>query len=247
MATRRFDICNLLSYHLGKEIVEIMRKTGFVLLIVCMAGSSLGASGTRENEAGKSGSEKIEAVVTYIRGEVTINNQPGEEGKIVPLGATVKTGADSAVEISFGSQNIFRVEADTITTISIGKKERRIQLQKGSIDAVFDRLGMLSDNDQFRVETPSVVAGIRGTVFYIKVEKPDTTYLCTCHGTVHQQAADGSVEKEVTAYHHKAYRYIKSDTGVNIETGSLIYHDDSTMERLGEKIDVKIPWGRTVE
>jgi len=50
--------------------------------------------------------------------------------------------------------------------------------------------------------------------------------------------------KDVTAYHHKAYRYIKSDTGVQIESGSLIYHDDEAMQSLGNKIDVKIPWGR---
>ena len=221
-----------------------MRKIGLVLLCVYMAGISLGASGTRENEADTSGSETIEAVVTYIQGEVTINNQPGEEGTTVPLGATVETGEGSTVEITFGSQNIFRVEADTITTISIGKKERRIQIQKGSIDAVFERLSMFAGNDRFRIETPSVVAGIRGTVFYINVEKPDTTYLCTCHGTVHQKAADDTVEKDVTAYHHKAYRYIKSDTGVQIESGSLIYHDDEAMQSLGNKIDVKIPWGR---
>ena len=230
-----------------KEITETMRKNVLIVLIMVLVVFSLAASGTREKDSERSDTEKIEAVVTYIQGEVTINNQPGAEGNTVPLGATVKTGEDSAVEITFGSQNIFRVEAETITTIHIGKNERRIQVQKGSIDAVFERLGMFAGNDQFRVETPSVVAGIRGTVFYINVEKADTTYLCTCHGTVHQEAAGDSVEKDVTAYHHKAYRYIKTDSGVKIESGSLIYHDDEAMQSLGNKIDVKIPWGRPSE
>ncbi len=221
-----------------------MRKSGLVLLVVCMVVSSIGASGTREKETETSGAEKIEAIVTYIQGEVTINNESVEEGAVVPFGSTVQTGPNSAAEITFGRQNIFRVEAETITTVSIGQTERRIQIEKGSIDAVFDRLGMIANNDQFRVETPSVVAGIRGTVFYIKVEQPDTTYLCTCHGTVHQETVDDAVEKDVTAYHHKAYRYIKTSSGVKIETTGLDYHDDAAMDGLGEKIGVKIPWGQ---
>ncbi|MCF7947715.1 MAG: FecR family protein [Spirochaetia bacterium] len=224
-----------------------MRKIVLLALITVLVVSSLAASGTREKDSERLDKEKIDAVLTYIQGEVTINNQPGVEGSTVPLGATVKTGEDSAAEITFGSQNIFRVEAETITTIHIGKDERRIQIQKGSIDAIFERLGVFADNDRFRVETPSVVAGIRGTVFYINVEKQETTYLCTCHGTVHQEAAEDSVEKDVTAYHHKAYRYIKTDSGVKVESGTLVYHDDESMQSLGNKIDVKIPWGRPAE
>ncbi len=222
----------------------VKSKNVVFILVMGLLVLPLSASGTREADSEDASSGKIEAVVTYIQGEVTINDRPGKEGAIVPLGSTVKTGTDSAAEITFGSQNIFRVEAETITTISISKRERRIQIEKGAIDAIFERLGMIADNNEFRVETPSVVAGIRGTVFYIKVEKPDTTYLCTCHGTVHQEAADESVAKDVTAYHHKAYRYIRTDSGVKIETAGLEYHDDAAMDGLGDKIDVKIPWGQ---
>jgi len=220
-----------------------MHKMGLVLCSVLIL-FPLGAAGNREADTGEPEDAKVSAVVSFLQGEVTINGQTAEEGESVPIGARIETGSNSFVEITFGRQNIFRVEAETITTVSIGQTDRRIQIEKGSIDAVFERLGMITNNDQFRVETPSVVAGIRGTVFYIKVEQPDTTYLCTCHGTVHQQASDGTVEKDITAYHHKAYRYIKTDTGIHIETGSLIYHDDQSMQRLGEKIGVKIPWGR---
>ena len=220
------------------------RKNVVFVLLMCMLVFPLSASGTREPDSEEASSGKIEAIATYIQGEVTINGQPGKEGEVVPIGSTVKTGPAAAAEITFGSQNIFRVEAETITTISISEKERRIQIEKGAIDAIFERLGMIADNNEFRVETPSVVAGIRGTVFYIKVEKPDTTYVCTCYGTVHQEAADESAAKDVTAYHHKAYRYIRSESGVKIETAGLDYHDDAAMDGLGEKIDVKIPWGK---
>jgi len=188
---------------------------------------------------------KIEAVVTYLEGDVEIDGSICELGQIVPLGSTVKTGMEGSCEISFGEQNIFRIEEDTITTISIGSGERNISIEKGAIDAIFERLSLIGgDNDKFRIQTPSVVAGVRGTVFYIKVEDPNITYLCTCYGTIHQEPADGGSPEDVTSYHHAAYRYIKTPEGVKVEKAGLLYHDDEAMDGLGEKIDVKIPWGR---
>lgn len=223
------------------------RNFGLFLLILLYAGFSLEAGGTRESVSDPEESNRISAVVTYLLGEVSINEEPAEEGDVVPRGATVKTGIDSSVEITFGSHNILRVEAETITTISIDKKAGKIDIQKGSIGAVFDRLGMFTDKSDFQINTPSVVAGIRGTVFYINVEKPDSTYICTCHGTVHQKPVDSSPAQKVTAYHHNAKRYIISPSGVTQETGTLRYHDDKFMEALGNKVEVEIPWGQTSE
>src|SRR6056297_1199921 len=138
-----------------------IRNFGLFLFILLCTGFSLEAGGNRESDSEPEGTNQISAVVTYLIGDVTINKEPAEEGNVVPLGATVKTGIDSSVEITFGSHNIFRVKADTITTISIGENAGKIDIQKGSIEAVFDRLGMFSNGDDFRINTPSVVAGIR--------------------------------------------------------------------------------------
>lgn len=228
----------------------MMKRTGFLAVLFLMVALSLAANGSAEPAAAEESGDKgkIEALITYIEGSVAVDNIIADTGDIVPPGSKVSTGSNSFCEISFGSQNIFRIEENTVTAIAIGPEAREIQIKKGAIDAIFDRLSVFgASDDEFQILTPSMVAGIRGTVFYIKVEDPDTTYVCTCYGTVHQESFDGSTEQDVTAYHHKAYRYIRTESGVEIVSAGLDYHDDEAMDGLGEKIKVTIPWGTPSE
>ncbi len=228
----------------------MMKRTGILVVLLLTVVLTLAANGSAEpagaEESGDKG--KIEAVISYLEGSVAVDNIIADTGDIVPPGSKVSTGSNSFCEITFGSQNIFRVEENTITTIAISKDSKDIQVKKGAIDAIFDRLSVFGPaDDEFRIRTPSMVAGIRGTVFYIKVEDPDTTYVCTCYGTVHQESLDGSTEQDVTAYHHKAYRYIRTESGVEIVPAGLDFHNDEAMDGLGEKINVTIPWGTPSE
>ena len=228
----------------------MMKKPGILTVLLLAAVLPLAANGSAEPAAagGSDDKGKIEAVITYLEGRVAVDSIIAETGDAVPPGSKVSTGSNSFCEITFGSQNIFRVEENTITTIAISRDSKDIQVRKGAIDAIFDRLSVFgTTDDEFQIRTPSMVAGIRGTVFYIKVEDPDTTYVCTCYGTVHQESLDGSTEQDVTAYHHKAYRYIRTESGVEIVPAGLDFHDDEAMEGLGEKINVTIPWGTPSE
>jgi hypothetical protein len=206
---------------------------------------SAGSGETREQEGGTP-SAQLRPEVTYLEGYVRINGEEARLGQTVPIDSKVRTGAESYCSIRFGNKNIFRIEPRTLTRISISKDDSKIDITRGSIDAVFDRLKSLSGREDFRISTPSAIAGVRGTVFYIKVEDPQTTYVCTCHGTLHQHVADEPPEsgREVTSYHHKAYRYIRTEEETRVEDASLEYHDDEAMDGIAEQIGVEIPWGR---
>jgi hypothetical protein len=49
--------------------------------------------------------------------------------------------------------------------------------------------------------------------------------------------------REVTADHHKAYRYMNTPDGTKVESAGLLYHDDEAMDAVAEQIGVDIPWG----
>lgn len=220
---------------------------GFLVLILVLLPQSVWSGGRSEqSESIESLNRAIEAEMSYFEGEVWVNDEEAVPGQSIPLGSRVKTGPVSYCEITFGTENIFRIEENTLTTISIGEEKKLIDIQRGSIEAVFNRLESLAGIPDFSITTPSMIAGVRGTVFYLKVEDPRNTYLCTCNGTILQRGADQAPEQnlEVTATRHKAYRFTKTSEGTKIESAGLLYHTDETMDSVAEKIDVTIPWGK---
>ncbi len=220
--------------------------TAFLFTIIATPLLWSAGSGESRDRGATDPAQQIEARVAYLEGSVRINGVVAEVGQTVPIGSKVRTIGQSYCTIIFGEKNIFRIEPNTLTRLWIGTKESKIDITRGSIDAVFNRLKSLKGGDDFRISTPSAVAGVRGTVFYIKVEDPETTYVCTCHGTLHQHGADESAEsgKEVTSYHHKAFRYIRSGEKTKVEQATLEYHSDEAMDGIAELIGVEIPWGK---
>jgi hypothetical protein len=236
------------------KITFLYHKSGRFLLIhiiIIMLPLQAWAAGNGEEENGSNSTkqtetEPFEATVTYLEGYVRIDKNAASLGQTVAPGARIRTGADSYCDVTFANKNIFRIEPNTLTTISIVPGKSSIDIERGSIDAIFDRLKSVAGNTEITVTTPSMVAGVRGTVFYIKVEDPKSTYVCTCYGTVHQHGADQSEEdgSDVTAYHHAAKRYILTDEGSKVESAGLLYHDDEAMNAVADRIGVTIPWGK---
>jgi len=181
-------------------------------------------------------------VLEYIQGEVFINNQLGSIGDSVNSDDIIKTGANSYCEIVFGERNLFRLEDNTITQIDWAKSE--VQLSQGAIGAVFTNLNRFITPDRnFIVSTPSVAAGVRGTVFYIKIENPQNTYLCICNGELDlTESYNGIV---ISSGHHQAYRFSNREGTLSYAPAPLLYHDDPKMESIADKIDYSIPWGKT--
>jgi hypothetical protein len=183
-------------------------------------------------------------IVEYLEGEVLLNGVPAQIGQEVPPGAVVETAERSFCEIVFAGKNIFRIEPSSLARIEIEPERGAIELRRGALAAVFQKLQRISaGGGGFRLLTPTAVAGVRGTTFYIKVESPDSTYICTCNGQTRLADAAESFRRTVRSDGHKALRFAREADRIRALPAPLLYHDNPYMDRLAARIGVRIPWG----
>jgi hypothetical protein len=195
------------------------------------------AGGKREREQ-----EEIKpgkGFVAYFDGDVTVNGIPAVTGENVFDGDRISTGTDSFCEIIFPEKNVFRIQQQS--DLVFGSRE--FVLDRGSIAVVTDKLKRLAfNNDSLSVRTSSAVAGIRGTVFFIKKEDENNTYVCICRGKINTYAWDGKGKSTDESTHHKGIRLTRTEGRVKRSDAGLLYHDDELMEEVASRIGLEINW-----
>jgi hypothetical protein len=116
-------------------------------------------------------------LVLAKKGEVVLlrNNQEMaiEASNFVMKGDTIRTGEASAVDLEFPNGALLRVkERTTISINSILSQEDtqvEIALNRGKI---FSKIkNKLKDKESFRIKTPTMVAGVRGTEFSVSEDE----------------------------------------------------------------------------
>lgn len=124
--------------------------------------------------------------ITLIRGDVLANGKKASKGSIVQDGTIIRTGDDALCEIVFNERNIIRIFDRSETVLNLSPRKRNIFVKAGAIANVFKKLGRGSQQKGYRlaVTTPTAVAGIRGTSFYVRVESKESTYVCDCNGRI---------------------------------------------------------------
>jgi hypothetical protein len=219
-------------------MANVTRALAALALVVAGAGPVL-AGGAGEGEP-----VDPRGIVEYLEGEVLLNGAPAQIGQEVPPGAVVETAERSFCEIVFAGKNIFRIEPSSFARIEIEQERGAIELRRGALAAVFQKLQRITaDGEGFRLRTPTAVAGIRGTAFYIKVESADSTYICTCNGRTRLADAGESFRRNVSSDRHKALRFAREADRIRALPAPLLYHDNPYMDRLAARIGVRIPWG----
>jgi len=113
--------------------------------------------------------------LTEVRGDVFIRRSGSSEWikakggmKLLPAD-TIKTGERSAVEIRFEGRTTVRLTDHTELSVDqafqSGKTKKTIlKLQRGRLKAKVD---WLKGDSEFKVVTPTAVASVRGTLFYL--------------------------------------------------------------------------------
>ena len=135
------------------------------------------------------------------------------------------------------------IDADTVASIDLASATKEVRLEKGVFASALRKLDRMAsgDGESFKLVTQTAVAGVRGTIFFVKAEDEGSTYVCTCNGELHVEDPDGGNERDVAAAHHEAYWYRSSDEGVGSERTEFLFHTDEMMERgaalIGETID----------
>ncbi|MFW5745359.1 MAG: FecR domain-containing protein [Spirochaetota bacterium] len=122
--------------------------------------------------------------VEHLEGGVRINVVVADLGQQVEVGDWVQTGAKGTVDIVFDRANVFRLGSNTAAVLNLGESRQDVDLELGTMAAVFDKVRTLSGRGTFDVGTPTAVGGVRGTSFLFRILDSDTTYVCTCSGSL---------------------------------------------------------------
>ncbi len=195
---------------------------------------------SKTNESGP----PINGKVVNLSGDVKMEGRSIETGAAVPDGTVIQTGADGYCEIQFLGSNIIRIFEDSIIRLSFA--DSTISVDRGAVAAVLRNLGdfVKTMDDVFRINSGTVVAGIRGTSFYVKRESPDTSYFCLCNGEITLSDGRENFTRKLTATHHNALRISRNDGGLEVSSPGMLYHDDAGMEELAGEIGQEMDWTR---
>lgn len=186
--------------------------------------------------------EPLNAELQFVLGNVTINGQRADLKTPVNDGDVVETGGQSLARIKIGEKTVIQIKANSRLVYKL-ESENTLQLDAGWMAGI--TRGKLLKGE-YKIKTPTAVAAVRGTAYCIKVESPESTYFCTCNGTIHQHAVGQEDHGEdVTASHHNARRYIKDGNSYISEEAAMEYHADKDIEEIAAIIDETVDWGNS--
>ena len=101
---------------------------------------------------------------------------PVSEGMKLGVGDTVRTGADSYVDLDFGGAGqaaVVRMGKDSSMKIDTYIASQNIENRKIILDLtigdILVKVNKVKDESQFQVRTPTSVVGVRGTAFEVHV------------------------------------------------------------------------------
>jgi hypothetical protein len=150
------------------------------------------ACGALANAADEDNSGPIS--VTDVRGDVTLtqrgkSQKPRVGTKVTPP-ASVFTGVDSSVELRQGHTTVAVSANTTLDIPSSGLADSRIERIVQSRGSAFYRVGKRA-SQKLRVETPYLVAVVKGTQFNVVVQ-PDNTTIALFEGELEIRSTDGN-------------------------------------------------------
>jgi len=143
-----------------------------------------------------------DGTVSFVKGMADVQPQGSKEWKSLSMndrvkeGSKIRTGDQSAVEITFEDGNSFLQSSNTTLGLSTARKTRanlaRYKLFLGIGKTITKIQSATGRESRFEIETPSSVCAVRGTVFRTSVDADDATRSEVLQGIV-----------DVTAMSHK--------------------------------------------
>ena len=136
--------------------------------------------------------DKQVGTLAEAAGEVTLNDSDAQKGAEVTVGDELEVGAESYAEVALSEGGTLRFKDARAVFKHPGEQDGPdwLELLAGKLYAAID------PGTPFQVHTPSAVAGVRGTLFYLE-EKPSEAYLCVCDGEVYARQSDGKQQRVV--------------------------------------------------
>jgi hypothetical protein len=183
------------------------------------------------------------ASIVYTEGEVTMNGAPAVVGDNVPAGALIITAKDAVCQVVFNKRNIVHMAAGTTLRFDENALSRGATLKAGAIAMVLRNLAPAPAGElRFSIRTPTAVAGVRGTCFFVKVEDENDSYICACNGALRLEGEGGSFTQNLAASHHREVRVSRTAAGITVSAAPLEYHTDGDVETVAARIGETIDW-----
>ena len=179
--------------------------------------------------------------IVFLDGEVTVNGNPADTGDRLNGTCVLRTGKKSEVEVVFGDQNIFRLGPETVVKIDFSTAKKTVTLDKGLFTSVLRKLAKVAGDASFELRTPTVSGGVRGTSFHVTADE-NSTYFCTCNGSVDLSSVGNANVALVNAHHGSRVFTRQADGGIAVTAGGLQDHTDASIETLARRIGVTVDW-----
>lgn len=113
-------------------------------------------------------SKDIIGVVLFIKGKVDLisedKNQDVYQGTTITENSTIKTYDKSTIEIVLDKRIQIRIKENTTITLTKSENLWKIFQEQG---ISYHNVKSLKPKENYYVETPSAIAGVRGTFFYV--------------------------------------------------------------------------------
>jgi hypothetical protein len=182
------------------------------------------------------------ARIDTLRGEVRVNGRRIGADAVIRAGDRIATGADGFVAFVLG-RDAFMLRSRGELQFDPGSESflvTGLRLLTGALGAVFGR----RTGAGVKIFAPTVTAGIRGTGCYVEA-RGDSTYFCTCYGTI-DMASSANPRERITATcrHHDAPSLFLSRPrdGALILPAAMETHSDEEMERLAHAAGLRTAW-----
>lgn len=168
-----------------------------------------------------------EGRISYVSGRVTVNGGAVSSGEPVVSGDVISTGPGSEADVEIRDVSIFHIKENTRVELESLLTRPALRVARGWFLTIVKR------KTPFQVQTPTVLAGVRGTVFFLRVYDEERTYLCNCNGKIDlYDAASGRELRGVSSVYHTAFQLSRANGGVQIERSRLLYHEDPDILRM---------------
>jgi hypothetical protein len=161
-----------------------------------------------------------DGVVNFITGDVKVvadgQTVALNAGDKVTQGMTVKTGVKSIVDIYFQGSVIRILEKSSVVmtelakNIAENKELTELYIENGKVFSKVTK--KLTDGDKFRVNTPTAVAGVRGTEFLVSEENGKSTISCI----------EGKVVVRDSGADDTAFVEVEAGKEANVEQGKPV-------------------------
>ncbi len=183
-----------------------MRRNRFIVTFLAAMAAALSAPAAALAQAGTAGIGKVveltpPAEVTHA-GATTA--EPLAKGAALRMGDALRTGAGGRVKMSFDDQSVLILAENSGLEITkhvydpaAKSRESVFKLYEGKVRAIVGEL--FGATSELRVESPTGVAGVKGTDFEEHYKKPCATVYAHA-GAVDARNADPAVKGEVIVH-----------------------------------------------